>query len=607
MKISRHAQAIINAAYSEARMRQHEYITPEHVLYAALAFDEVRSVLSACGANINTIKVGMETFLDQKVPLNNREPTQTVGFSTVLERAFFQSKTSQREMLEVADLLVSLYDEEQNYCAYYLRKAGIHRLELLRTLSHGFEGEDERAFSFMKGASAATVDAQDGEGGVDDGAKGKNSKKSALERYAADLTVMAREKKLEPVIGREAELDRTIQVLCRRKKNNPVHVGDSGVGKTAITEGLAQRIAAGNVPPVIKDFSVFALDMGSLVAGTRYRGDFEERVKKVLEEVLKKEKAILFIDEIHTLVGAGSASGSLDASNLLKPALTSGKLRCIGSTTHEEYNKYFDKDRALARRFQKITIDEPSEDDTKKILLGLKAKYENYHKVHYTEQAIEAAVRLSAQYINERRLPDKAIDVIDEAGAFARIGVWKESVAAEAVAGAAGSEQCVVSSNGQEENTTRSPLPATRSTAVIQAAAAEKLGRHVDDAVWEKIRAAQGALDGVDDDGADCPHCFEDDDYYTMTAPEQDAGNAEKLRTQGWTDDEISRALFKGTPFSEKKGADGAETSTTAQDVEIVEIDLPAIETVVARMAKIPEKSIGENEKDKLRYLEEKL
>jgi ATP-dependent Clp protease ATP-binding subunit ClpA len=440
MRISRHAQAIINAAYSEARMRRHEYITPEHILYAALAFDEVQSVLSACGANIGTIKAGMETFLEQKVPLNNREPAQTVGFSSVLERAFFQSKTSQREVLEVADILVSLYDEEQNYCAYYLRKAGIQRLELLRTLSHGFDGEDERAFSFMKSASAGAADLREEGEGAEDVAKGKNLKKTALERYATDLTVLAREKKLEPVIGRDAELDRTIQVLCRRKKNNPVHVGDSGVGKTAITEGLAQRIAAGNVPPVIKDFSVFALDMGSLVAGTRYRGDFEERVKKVLEEVLKKEKAILFIDEIHTLVGAGSASGSLDASNLLKPALTSGKLRCIGSTTHEEYNKYFDKDRALARRFQKITIDEPSEDDTKQILLGLKVKYENYHKVHYTEQAIEAAVRLSAQYINERRLPDKAIDVIDEAGAFARIGVWKKTVRLVS------SEQCAVSS-----------------------------------------------------------------------------------------------------------------------------------------------------------------
>jgi ATP-dependent Clp protease ATP-binding subunit ClpA len=232
--------------------------------------------------------------------------------------------------------------------------------------------------------------------------------------------------KLEPVIGRQSELDRTVQVLCRRLKNNPVHVGDSGVGKTAITEGLAQRIVAGEVPPTLKDFSIFSLDMGALVAGTKYRGDFEERIKRVVEEILKKERAILFIDEIHTLVGAGSVSGStLDASNLLKPALSSGKLRCIGSTTHEEYGKFFEKDRALSRRFQKIDIDEPSQEDAIAILQGLKSKYEDYHKVRYSDEAMTAAVQLSAQFITERRLPDKAIDVIDEAGAFARIEAFK--------------------------------------------------------------------------------------------------------------------------------------------------------------------------------------
>jgi ATP-dependent Clp protease ATP-binding subunit ClpA len=238
---------------------------------------------------------------------------------------------------------------------------------------------------------------------------------------------MAREGKLEPVIGRENELDRTVQVLCRRFKNNPVHVGDSGVGKTAITEGLAQRIITGKVPPTLKDFSIFSLDMGALIAGTKYRGDFEERVKRVVEEMLKKDKAILFIDEIHTLVGAGAVSGNaLDAANILKPVLGSGKLRCIGSTTHEEYGKYFEKDRALSRRFQKIDINEPSEEDAVAILRGLKDKYEDYHKVHYSEEALESAVKLSAQYITERRLPDKAIDVIDEAGAFVRIEAYKK-------------------------------------------------------------------------------------------------------------------------------------------------------------------------------------
>jgi ATP-dependent Clp protease ATP-binding subunit ClpA len=425
MKISGHVQAIINAAYNEARVRNHEYLTPEHILYAALAFDEVQGAITSCGASPEQIKIGMESYFEQKVPIiaSAAEPTQTVGFQSVIERAVIQSKSAQKEMIDIADILVSLYDEERNYSAYYLRKAGIKRLELLDVLSHGIDG-----------TPAYTKDGDDGKYSTapeeeETGPKGK-SKKAALERFASDLTVLARDNKLEPFIGREDELNRTVQVLCRRMKNNPVHVGDSGVGKTAMTEGLAQRIVAGTVPAALKDFSVFALDMGALVAGTKYRGDFEERVKRVIEEMLKKERAILFIDEIHTLVGAGAVSGgALDASNMLKPALTSGRLRCIGSTTHEEYGKYFDKDRALSRRFQKIDINEPSEADAIAILNGLKSKYEDFHKVSYSEGAIEAAVRLSAQFITERRLPDKAIDVIDEAGAFARIAAGNETAA----------------------------------------------------------------------------------------------------------------------------------------------------------------------------------
>jgi ATP-dependent Clp protease ATP-binding subunit ClpA len=407
MKISSHVQAIINAAYTEARVRNHEYLTPEHILYAALAFDEVQGILTACGANLDLLRDGMEHYFEQKVPIliENKEPFQTIGFQNVIERAVAQSQSSQKQILDIADILVSLYDQEQNYCAYYLRKLGVKRFELLNVISHGSEGEEEAADPVQK----------------------TKSKKTPLERYATELTALAREHKLEPVIGREAELDRTIQVLCRRLKNNPVHVGDSGVGKTAVTEGLAQRIVAGNVPPLLKDFSIFSLDMGALVAGTKYRGDFEERIKRVLEEILKKERVILFIDEIHTLVGAGAVSGgALDASNLLKPALTSGKIRCIGSTTHEEYGKFFDKDRALSRRFQKIDIHEPNETDAIAILKGLRPKYEEYHNVRYSDEALEAAVRLSAQFITERRLPDKAIDVIDEAGAFTRIQEFKK-------------------------------------------------------------------------------------------------------------------------------------------------------------------------------------
>ncbi|MCL2880953.1 MAG: AAA family ATPase, partial [Treponema sp.] len=433
MKISGHVQAIINAAYNEAKTRKHEYLTPEHILYAALAFDEVQGVLTSCGASLDQLKLGMENFFDQKLPVvsASAEPAQTVGFQSVIERAVIQSQSSQKQELDIADILVSLYDEEKSYCAYYLRKEGIRRLELLQVLSHGY---DISGFSFKRNRGSDETDDKNRDDGLDfgdqaeGGQKSKNAKKPALERFATDLTALARDNKLEPVIGREDELERTVQVLCRRMKNNPVHVGDSGVGKTAITEGLAQRIVAGKVPPALKDFSIFSLDMGSLVAGTKYRGDFEDRVKRVIEELLKKEKAILFIDEIHTLVGAGAVSGgSLDASNLLKPALNSGKLRCIGSTTHEEYNKYFEKDRALSRRFQKIDISEPPEADAIAILKGLKSKYEEYHKVKYDDEALEGAVRLSAQFITERRLPDKAIDVIDEAGAYARISAYKQN------------------------------------------------------------------------------------------------------------------------------------------------------------------------------------
>jgi ATP-dependent Clp protease ATP-binding subunit ClpA len=530
MKISGHVQAIINAAYHEAKVRNHEYLTPEHILYAALAFDEVQGILSACGANLDMLKDGMESYFEQKVPsIGDTEPTQTVGFQSVIERAVLQSQASQKHILDVADILVSIYDEEQNYCAYYLRKLGVKRFELLNVLSHGFDG-DRGPFAFNKMNGSALQERKEesvDEDGLDPVQKTKGNKRSALERYAMELTALAKEHKLEPVIGREAELDRTIQVLCRRLKNNPVHVGDSGVGKTAITEGLAQRIVAGNVPPTLRNFSIFSLDMGALVAGTKYRGDFEERIKRVVEEILKKEKAILFIDEIHTLVGAGSVSGgALDASNLLKPALTSGKIRCIGSTTHEEYNKFFDKDRALSRRFQKIDIDEPSEHDAIAILQGLKAKYEEYHKVRYSDEAVEGAVRLSAQFITERRLPDKAIDVIDEAGAFARIAASKQS-----------------------EQTT--PLPK------------------------ESEISNKNSLSKK----------------FSLFFERHDKAEKNEKKVSLELESDL---LAEGTSVQEGT-------------VEIVDIGLPLIESVISRIARIPERSVGENEKDKLRNLEDRL
>ncbi|MDR2658843.1 MAG: AAA family ATPase [Spirochaetaceae bacterium] len=543
MRISRHAQAIINAAYAEARLRRHEYLTPEHILYAALDVEEVRVVLNACGADVTQLKTGMESFLEEKIPVNDKEPTQTVGFHSVLERAVLQSRSSQREILDVADILVSLYDEEQNFCGYYLRKSGVKRFELLKTLSHGLENDGMSELSFIRsdipGNGFGTVEAEEE-------TRQKSQKRSNLERFTTDLTALAREGRLDPVIGRVDEIERTVQVLCRRTKNNPVHVGDSGVGKTAVTEGLAQLIAAGKVPPPLQKCGLYSLDMGALIAGTRYRGDFEARLKSVIDEILKKDRAILFIDEIHMVVGAGAASGgAMDASNLLKPALAGGRLRCIGSTTHEEYNKHIEKDRALSRRFQKIDIDEPVEADAVKILQGVKTRYEDYHKVTYTDDAIKAAVSLSAQYITERRLPDKALDVIDEAGAFARINVWKETV---------------------------NELPKTEITA--EAGKIEKeSGRR------GKIRRAQAAL--ADDGGYGCSETDDGGDLFVEDA-------ALSFREKG-------------------RNETGAQAGVTAQTVEPVTIDLPQIETVVARIARIAEKTVCENERDKLRLLEENL
>jgi len=435
MKVSQQVQAIFNAAYNEAKLRGHEYLTPEHILYASLSFEQVRTILAACDADLDHLKHGMESYFEQKIPaVKDQEPIQTAGFQSVIERAVLQSQGSGKAEVGIPEVLVSLFDEERNYSAYYLRKSGVNRLHLLEVISHGIDGEAE---SPGAGAYGPNPPEGSGESGPftdpeeEDELGGRARQRStvrqgALDRFTTDLTKLAAEGKLEPVIGREAEIERTVQVLCRRLKNNPIHVGDAGVGKTAITEGLAQRIVAGNVPQRLRDYAVYSLDMGSLIAGTKFRGDFEERVKRVVDEILKKEKAILFIDEIHTIVGAGSVTGgSMDASNLLKPALTSGRLRCIGSTTYDEYNKFFDKDRALSRRFQKIDIVEPSVGEAVDILKGLRSKYEEYHDVRYDDEALELAARLSSQFITERRLPDKAIDVIDEAGAWARIRAFK--------------------------------------------------------------------------------------------------------------------------------------------------------------------------------------
>jgi len=430
MKVSDEVQGVLKAAYLDAKERRHEYLTPEHVLYAALFFDEPQEILRRCGIDPDEIKEGLEEHLAKRIPVVDKsEPTQSLGFQQVIQRAVFHTEAAAKESVELSDVLVSIFDEEKSFGSYYLRKAGLSRYNLLRVISHGIDLGDEAP------GGGEEPDQEQGEESEREGAGGedtderptpKRGRRSALAVFTRDLTEAARKGELEPLIGREDIVERTVQVLCRRLKNNPVLVGDPGVGKTAIAEGLAARIAEDKVPDLLRGYSVYALDMGTVLAGTRFRGDFEERMKMVLKELEAKQKVILFIDEIHTVVGAGAASGgTLDASNLLKPAIATGRLRCMGSTTYDEFKKHFDKDRALSRRFQKIEVPETTPDETFQILQGLRERYEQYHQVKYTDEALHAAVDLSHQYINDRHLPDKAIDVIDEAGAYNRIITFK--------------------------------------------------------------------------------------------------------------------------------------------------------------------------------------
>jgi len=402
---------ILMAAFNEAKSRKHEYITPEHLLYSMMQFEEGRSIIEATGGDARVIRHNIEEFFKDKMEIVNvDEPVQSSGFQNVMERAIWHTASSQKEVLDVGDVLVSILDEEESFAAYFVGLEGVTRYEVLKYISHGvslFPGEPYEDLGEYEDAEEKT---------------GKKSGEKFIEMFTTELTAKAVNGEIDPLIGRDDIIERTIQVLCRRTKNNPVHVGDPGVGKTAITEGLALRIAEGNVPDKLKGLKIFSLDIGSLLAGTKFRGDFEERMKKVFNELKKMNDVILFIDEIHNVVGAGAVSGgSMDASNMLKPVLTSGDIKCIGSTTYEEYKKYFDKDRALSRRFQKIEIPEPGIEDTVKILQGIKDKYEEFHKVKYSDESLRAAAELSGKYINDRHLPDKAIDVIDEAGSFARI------------------------------------------------------------------------------------------------------------------------------------------------------------------------------------------
>lgn len=409
--LSRNLERSLHRALASARERHHEFATLEHLLFALVDDQDAISVLKACGLEIEKLKEDLSEYLDNElgnlVVNRDEDPKPTASFQRVVQRAAIHVQTAGRQEVTGANILVAMFSERESHAVYYLQEQEMSRFDAVNYISHGIAKVSGR--SEPKPAEGTEGDEEDG-----------NVKKGneALDAYCVDLNQKAADGKIDPLIGRSAEIERTIQVLCRRTKNNPLYVGDAGVGKTALAEGLARRIVKGEVPEVLLESTIYSLDMGALLAGTRYRGDFEERLKAVVAELDECEGAILFIDEIHTVIGAGATSGgSMDASNLLKPALQSGTLRCIGSTTYKEYRSYFEKDRALVRRFQKIDVVEPSINDAVKILRGLKPYYEKHHRVRYTAEAIRTAVELAARHINDRKLPDKAIDVIDEVGA----------------------------------------------------------------------------------------------------------------------------------------------------------------------------------------------
>lgn len=413
--LSRELEVTLNLAFKDARKKRHELMSVEHLLLSLLDNNSAVNVLNACGADIEKLRSELEEFLDATTPLipqneTERETQPTLGFQRVLQRAVFHVQSSGKKEVDGANVLVAIFSEQESHAVFLLKQQDVQRIDVVNYISHGVSksGDDMERAGNPEGMAE----------GDEDGEK----QASALESYATNLNEQAKKGLIDPLVGRDSEVERVIQTLSRRRKNNPLLVGESGVGKTAIAEGLAKLIVDGQVPDVIKDSTVHSLDLGALLAGTKYRGDFEKRLKSLLNELKETPNQILFIDEIHTIIGAGAASGGvMDASNLLKPLLASGEIRCIGSTTYQEYRGIFDKDRALSRRFQKIDVNEPSVDDTYQILKGLKTRFEEHHQLKYTDRSLKVAAELADKYINDRFMPDKAIDVIDEVGAFQQL------------------------------------------------------------------------------------------------------------------------------------------------------------------------------------------
>ena len=412
--ISQELEVSLHMAFVEARQARHEFITVEHLLLSLLDNPSAAEVLRACAANLDDLRRNLRNFVNDNTPVipgtEEADTQPTLGFQRVIQRAIMHVQSTGNGKKEVAgsNVLVAIFGEKDSHAVYYLHQQGITRLDVVNFMSHGITKQPQLESPSTPKEPEAEAEAE--------------AKQSPLDQYTQNLNVAAKAGKIDPLIGRDSEVERVIQVLCRRRKNNPLYVGEAGVGKTALAEGLAKRIVEGEVPEVLKDCTIYALDLGALVAGTKYRGDFEKRLKAVIAQLKKEPKAILFIDEIHTIIGAGSASGgTMDASNLIKPMLASGEMRCIGSTTYQEFRSVFEKDRALARRFQKIDVVEPTVADSVEILKGLKSRFEEHHNVQYTVEALKAAVDLSVRHIADRLLPDKAIDVIDEAGARQRL------------------------------------------------------------------------------------------------------------------------------------------------------------------------------------------
>jgi len=429
--LSKDLELTLNEAFKGAREKRHEFMTVEHLLLALLDNDAAVNVLGACGSDLSDLRQELTEFVDSTTPLipatdDERETQPTLGFQRVLQRAVFHVQSSGKKEVTGANVLVAIFSEQESQAVYVLKKQNVARIDIVNYISHG-----------ISKVPGHTDHEQNSEADSGEEAADETSTSSPLESYAANLNEQAKLGRIDPLIGREKEVGRVVQILARRRKNNPLLVGEAGVGKTAIAEGLAKQIVDGNVPEIISDAEVYSLDLGALLAGTKYRGDFEKRFKSLLAELKKRDHAILFIDEIHTIIGAGSASGGvMDASNLLKPLLSSGEIRCIGSTTFTEFRGIFEKDSALARRFQKIDVNEPNVEDTFLILKGLKSQFEKHHELKYTDKALRAAAELAERYITDRHMPDKAIDVIDEAGASQRLkmeGKRKKVIGVEAI------------------------------------------------------------------------------------------------------------------------------------------------------------------------------